>query len=270
MDADDATATADRGILDRPAPDPDEVLRTGPEDHHVVDLYLPSGPPPAWVVLVHGGFWRAEWDRTHLRPLAHALRAQGYAVALVEYVRTGMPGGGWPGTFDDVTAGLTAVRERAATAGPAPVVLVGHSAGGHLAAWLLHQQAAAAAPGLPEVAGAVSLAGCLDLAAVAELDLDEGAAVDLLGGTPAEVPERYDAADPARLGRTPYPLVVVHGTADEKVPLEVASSWWRAAATPGRDRLVLLDGVTHFPVIDPAAPTFAVLTEQVEELLGRR
>lgn len=268
---DDEPTSTDRGVLDRPAPPPDQVLRLGDAEHQVIDLYLPAGPAaPAWVVLVHGGFWRAEWDRTHLRPLATALRARGYAVALVEYARTGTAGGGWPGTFDDVAAALAAVRDHAATDRPAPVVLVGHSAGGHLAAWVLHQPAAAPARGRPDVVGAVSLGGCLDLAMVADLGLDDGAAVDLLGGSPAEVPGRYDAADPARLGRTPYPLVVVHGTADEKVPPAVARSWWRSAGTPGRDRLVLLDGVGHFPLIDPDAPAFAALTSQIGWLLDAR
>ena len=266
--------TADRGILGRTAPGPDRVLRYGPAGHQVVDLHLPAGdaPPPVWVVLVHGGFWRAEWDRTHLRPLADALRAQGYAVALLEYARTGMEGGGWPGTFDDVAAALSALRDHVASMsqGAPALVLVGHSAGGHLATWLLHQPAAAPAPGRPDLVGAVSLSGCLDLAAVADLGLDDGAAVDLVGGLPSQVPDRFETADPARLGRTPYPLVVVHGTADEQVPVAVAHSWWEAAATPGRDRLVLLDGVGHFPVIDPEAPAFGVLTDLLTELVAGR
>ncbi len=259
---------SDRGILDRPAPGPDRTLRYGPGPAQVVDLYLPPAPPPAWVVLVHGGFWRARWDRTHQRPLADALRARGYGVALVEYARTGMPGGGWPGTFDDAAAALLEVRRHAGE--EAPVALVGHSAGGHLAAWLLHQDVAAPQPGLAPVAGAVSLAGCLDLTLVAGLGLDDDAAAALLGGSPTEVPDRYAAADPALLGPTPYPLVVVHGTADERVPEGVADAWWRAAATPGRDRTERLEGVGHFPLIDPEAPAHAVLTAHLEALLGPR
>lgn len=276
--------SADRGILDRPAPDPDADLRYGELGHQRVDLFLPPAPPSAWVFLVHGGFWRAEWDRTHLRPLASALRDQGYGVALVEYARSGMPSGGWPGTFDDVAAGLAALRRYAhdqdagerpdpdaqAGVGPGPgprIVLVGHSAGGHLATWLLHQSAAA--PGPAPVAGAVSLAGCLDLSMVARLHLDDDAAADLMGGSPDEVPARYEAGDPARLGRTPYPMVVVHGTEDEQVPEAVADAWWEAAGTPGRDVDVRLEGVGHFPLIDSSAPPFAVLTQHLARLSGR-
>lgn len=257
----------DRGVLDRPGPAPGASLRYGERPEQVVDLYLPDSAPHAWVALVHGGFWRERWDRTHLRPLAGALRAQGYGVALLEYARSGMPAGGWPGTFEDVAAGLLAVRRHLGAG--VPLVLAGHSAGGHLALWLLHQDAAAAAPDLAPVAGAVSLAGCLDLGLVASLGLDEDAAGDLMGGSPAQVPQRYAVADPAALGRTPYPVVVVHGSADEKVPEQVAEAWWQAAGSPGRDRMVRLEGVSHFPLVDPLDPSYEVLLQQIEGLLGR-
>lgn len=254
-----------RDVLDRWAPAGRE-RRYGPAEHQVYEVF--DGPagrrpsPRALVVLLHGGFWRAEWDRAHLRPLAHALAGHGYAVALPEYVRTGMPGGGWPGTFEDVAAGLAAVREGAAPG--VPVVLVGHSAGGHLAVWLLHQAAASG------VHGAVSLAGVLDLGLAAELSLDDGAVQDLLGGGPDDVPDRFAATDPASLGRTPYPVVVVHGGADAQVPPEVARRWWAAAGTPGRDELVELPGVDHFALVDPRASTFPVLTSALDRLADTR
>lgn len=253
------TADPLRAVLDHPVLPPGRTTSYGPLPHQVYEVF---GDPAAaaWLVLVHGGFWRAQWDRTHLRPLASALAREGYAVALVEYARTGMVGGGWDGTSTDVRAALGAVR---AEADGAPVVIVGHSAGGHLAVWLLHQPEAAG------VAGAVSLAGCLDLAMVADLGLDDGAAVDLVGGTPQTHPNRYDAADPARLGRAPYPVVVVHGTADEAVPVSVARSWWQACADPGRDVLDLQDGITHFPLIDPAGPCYPRLLAHLEHLAAR-
>ncbi|GAA5167178.1 lipase [Ornithinimicrobium tianjinense] len=238
---------------------PGRTSAYGPLPHQIYEVF---GDPasPAWVVLVHGGFWRAEWDRTHQRPLAVALAQEGYAVALVEYARTGMAGGGWDGTFTDVRAALSAVLAEAAGA---PVALVGHSAGGHLAVWLLHQ------PEAVGVGGAVSLGGCLDLALAADLGLGDDAAVDLVGGTPLTHPARYDAADPARLGRAPYPVVVMHGTADEAVPVSVARSWWEACAEPGRDVLDVMEGTTHFPLIDPAAPSYPTLLAHLRRLTVR-
>ena len=88
-------------MLTRTGPPPAQTLSYGPDQDHVVDLWLPDGGPAPLVVLIHGGFWRAAIDRMHLRPMAGGLVAAGYAVAVAEYRRTGQPGGGWPGTFDE-------------------------------------------------------------------------------------------------------------------------------------------------------------------------
>ncbi|MGH3919835.1 MAG: alpha/beta hydrolase, partial [Pseudonocardiaceae bacterium] len=111
------------------------TLSYGPEPDQVVDLWGAEGGPAPLVVLVHGGFWRAAIDRMHLRPMAVGLVAAGYAVAVLEYRRTGQPGGGWPGTFDDVAAALDRLPELVEPYGldAAGAVWAGHSAGGHLA-----------------------------------------------------------------------------------------------------------------------------------------
>lgn len=253
-----------REILTRPAPPPSRTVRYGPGAHEVYEVYAAADRDPAssrpGVVLVHGGFWRSGYDRTHLRPLATRLAADGWDVALLEYRGTGADGGGWPRTLDDVRAGLARVREE-----PGPLtrpVLVGHSAGGHLAVCLLHRPEGA---GLP---GAVSLAGCLDLALVARLGLGEGAAVALLGGEPEEVPRVMAEADPVALGPAPAPVVLVHGTEDDRVPLAVSYSWMEQVGAPGRDRLVELPGCGHFGVIDPDHPAYAEVLAAVESLVG--
>lgn len=255
------TNSADRGILTATGPEPVRRAAYGPAAHHVYEVFLPDTPPRAWVVLVHGGFWRAEWDRAHLRPLAAGIAGEGYAVALVEYVRPGMSGGGWPATGEDLAAAVAAVvRDEAAGI---PVVLVGHSAGGHLAVWVLHR------PESEGVRGAVSLAGCLDLRLVHEEDLGDGAALNLMAATPQEQPEAWAEADPARLGRTPYPVAIVHGDRDERVPVAVSRSWWERAGTPDRDRWHVLPDAGHFSLIDPEAPAYTTLRESVEGLLRR-
>lgn len=247
-----------RDVLTRVARAPDRVEMFGGGGHQVYDVYEPgpAGDTDGWVVLVHGGFWRAEHDRTHLYPMAAALADRGHRVALVEYRRTGMPGGGWPATGLDVAAAVQTVRDRECPTGE-PVVLVGHSAGGHLATWLAHQPAGTG------VAGVVSLAGCLDLALVRELGLGDGAAADLMHGIPASRAEIHRAADPARLGPAPATVTVLHGDADQIVPVEVSRSWWAQAARPDRDRLVVLPGVGHFALIDPSSEAFAVVAEAI-------
>jgi len=273
------------GILERAAPPPALTVRYGPRPEHVIDLWLPpdqptrgaashqptrgaashqlaSGAAPheptrgaaPLIVLIHGGFWRPAFDRAHLAPMAHALAAAGYVVAVPEYRRAGMAEEGWTGTFDDIAAALEAAGPLAEEHGadPSDLTWAGHSAGGHLALW------AAARPGLPAgsrwrgpctATHVVSLAGCNSLRLCAEWNLGAGAARNLMGGMPDEVPERYAVADPAALPSPPVPVTLVHGTADDTVPLAMSQLF-------GAGRLVAIPGAGHFDVIDPVSPAW--------------
>jgi acetyl esterase/lipase len=245
----------DSSVLDRPAPPPDLTLRYGPLPEHVVDLRLPAAVPgraAPLIVLIHGGFWRPAYDRTHLGPMSHALAAAGYMVAVPEYRRAGMAEEGWMGTFDDIALAADQVSGIAGAHGAdtSTVTWAGHSAGGHLALW------AAARPGLPPSgAGSrwraafsgthvVSLAGCTSLRLCAEWNLGGGAVRSLMGGGPDEVPERYAVADPAALPPPAVPVTLLHGTADEQVPAEMSRAF--SAGT-----LVEITGAGHFDLIDP-------------------
>jgi acetyl esterase/lipase len=257
-------------ILDRPAPPPHAELRYGERPDQVADLWRPPeaaasrtpteppAPPAPLVVVLHGGFWRAAFDRTHVRPLCAALAAAGYLVAAPEYRRTGQPGGGWPGTADDVRAALTSLPEHLATGAtaPRPVLLLGHSAGGHLALWAASQVRPTG------LAGAVSLAGVCDLRRADELGLgaagDRGAVDALLGGSPGQVPDRYAAADPMLLASPRVPVELVHGTLDTIVPPELSRRYaaYLATARTARVRLTELAGIEHFGLIDPLSPAW--------------
>lgn len=241
--------------------------------HRFGELTLPAGDARGVVVVVHGGFWRHAYDLSLGRPLAADLAASGLAAWNIEYRRVG-GGGGWTATFDDVAAAVDALAGpvQEAAGGRLPldrVVALGHSAGGHLAAWL------AARPGLPPGApgasplvtlrGAVSQAGVLDLVDAAERGVGGGAVSDLLGGSPAAVPDRYALASP--IARIPIgvPVIGVHGTADANVPLRQTE---RFAAASG-ERAVVLPSVDHFAVIDPATAAWSACRAAVEEILAR-
>jgi dipeptidyl aminopeptidase/acylaminoacyl peptidase len=172
-------------------------------------------------------------------------------VAIPEYRRTGADGG-WPGTFDDVRAAARMVPSLAAASRPGVidtdrVILAGHSAGGHLALW------AAADRTLPAV-GVVALAPVSDLRAAYELDLDRGAVRALLGGGPADVPERYAVTDPMGLMPVAARVVVLHGVLDLQVPVEMSRRFVTAARAAGGDvTLHELVDIEHFGLIDPAS-----------------
>lgn len=265
-------STDPREVLSRPAAPPDTTVSYGGLPEHVADVYLPASQDDVrtLVLVVHGGFWRAEYDRVHVRPMCEALASAGYTVASIEFRRTGQPGGGWPGTFDDVARAVDIVPDllsRTLATTLRRVVLLGHSAGGHLVTW------AASRPSLPTTspwyradAGAdlaVDLAGVCDLRLADALELDDHATRELLGGGPDDVPDRFMAADPAVL--TPaVPVVVVHGTEDQKVPIAVSRSFLKAMADAGADvRVVELAGVEHFGLIDPKSTAWPSVLEAV-------
>jgi acetyl esterase/lipase len=250
-----------REVLDRPVPPPDAIVRYGDHPDQVADVRLPAAPCGLpLVVVLHGGFWRSDWDRAHTGPLAAALAAAGHPVAQLEYRRTGAPGAGWRATFDDVTAGIAALPGLVTDLGVAVArpVLLGHSAGGHLALWYATTTA-------PAARGVVALAPVADLAEAYRLDLDDGAVAALLGGGPREWPERYAAVDPAVRRPPPLPTVIIHGDRDRQVPVDMSRRYAAAARRAGGPvDLVELPGVDHFALIDPLAPTWGEVTAALQ------
>ncbi len=247
----------------------------GPERQQFGDLRLPDRPGPhRVVVVVHGGFWRDAFDLAHLNDFCAALTAEGWATWNVEYRRLG-DGGGWPATFLDVAAAADHVRM---LAGPhaldaGRVVAVGHSAGGHLALWLAGRKRVAAespvhsADPLP-LRGVVALAGVADLRDGWRRRLGGGVVRDLIGGPPEQYPERFDAASPSELLPLGVPQVLVHGTEDAAVPVEVSRRYHAAAKEKGDEvRLVELPGAGHFEVIDPKSGEWPKVVEAVSSLV---
>lgn len=246
------------------------TLRYGPGDDQIADLRLPpdSGPSPAPVILfLHGGFWRAQYDRTHTGSLSVALAAAGTIVCTPEFRRTGQPGGGWPGTFDDVALAVDTLPALiAATLCPEPgnLVLAGHSAGGHLALWAAARRRIPApsdwhTPVLPW-SGVVALAPVSDLVACHAQWLDNGAAETLIGGGPERYPDRYALADPASLIPLGVPVHIVHGARDDRVPVSMSRDY-AGRATAAGDEVVLeeLPGCGHFELIDPVSSAWPVV-----------
>ncbi len=223
-------------ILDLSAPPADARHAYGPAPPQFGDLRLPPGPGPHPVaVVIHGGFWRAAYDLTHIGHLAAALTRAGVATWSLEYRRLGDPGGGWPGTLRDVGAGVDYLRTLAATV-PLDlgcVVTVGHSAGGQLAAWAagrarLPAGSRVATPDPLPLRGVVALAGVLDLPRAWALGLSKGVVADFLGGTPATVPDRYAQASPQALLPLGVPQRLLHGTADDTVPFAISAAYQAA------------------------------------------
>lgn len=258
-------------LLNRTVRGPDTIVRYGEGAEHVIELWFPKGVPPfRTVVVIHGGFWSAEYDRAHIRPLCVELAGRGYLTAALEYHRVGQDRGGWPGTFMDIADGLDALPgltdglvrgER--------TVLLGHSAGGHLAVWAAcRRRLPGGSPGHRAERlrgrGVVSLAGVCDLEVAHALDLDDGAVSRLLGGTPSQVPFRYRMADPRHLLPVEGHCVLVHGDEDDRVPLLVSERFHEAAVAEGSDiTMTKLAGIGHFELIEPNSTVFPVVLDAI-------
>lgn len=249
----------------------------GTEAAQFGELSLPDGPGPYPVaMLIHGGFWRARFDLSLMNGLAEDLVARGIAAWNIAYRRVGDPDGGWPNTLLDVAAALQYLGILAPVyeLDLARVVPIGHSAGGQLALWLAGHRSTPAGE-TPEVqmgvrlAGAISLAGVLDLEQGYRLNLGEGAVADFLQGSPDTVPERYAAASPGALLPLGIPQVLVHGTEDTRVPLGISLLYAQAARAAGDQvTLIELPGVDHFALIDPHSGAWEATAGALEGLLA--
>jgi acetyl esterase/lipase len=233
------------------------------------DLHLPGGPGPhPVIVLIHGGSWAARYGRVVMRGLVADLVRRGWAAWNIEYRRLGN-GGGWPATFADVAAAIDRLASLDAPLDLRRVSVLGHSAGGHLALWAAsREQLPAGAPGYiggepcVPLERAIAQAGVCDLAG-AYRRWHGGAARELMGGSPEEHPERYAAGDPMRLLPLGIPALLVHGTDDETVSVELSRSYERAASElGGAVELVEISGAAgrHRAHIDPRGAAWAAVT----------
>ncbi len=241
----------DESVLSRPAPEPDVVVSWGPGPLDVADVQLGGDDRPL-VVVVHGGFWRPAYDRRHLRPMIHALAADGFTAVAPEYRR--VPGDP-DATLEDVRVALRVVPVELRGRYDGRVVVLGHSAGGHLALW-----AAAVAPATGLV-GTVALAPVADLGAADRERLGGGAVAAFLGAAAATRPD----LDPTRMVSAVTPVTLLHGVDDEVVPLRQSEAY--AAAHPDAT-LRAIPGAGHFALVDPESAAWPQVVAAVRDMAG--
>jgi len=234
----------DRSVFDLIQSAPTNSFNYGENADQVIDFYLPDKSDKPTIVLIHGGYWRPEYNRKHLAPLAQKFTDLGWPVALIEYRRIiGNP----DAALSDV---MSAIKELINQ--NKKLILIGHSAGGHLALLAANKLS---------VLGVIALAPVTDLVKAEELDLDEGAVSDFLG-TSASL--RADL-DPARQPTSTVPTTLIHGVLDIRVPV-VFSRDYVAKAESSNIKFIELESVGHFELIDPRHTIFELILEQLAQI----
>jgi acetyl esterase/lipase len=234
------------------------------------------------VICVHGGFWKNRVPLDIMNPLTEDLTSRGLATWNIEYRRVGDEGGGWPGLFHDVSNGTDFLRQIADEnhLDLSRVVVVGHSAGGHIGLWLaarhlLPKDSEIRTSETPlNIKAVVSLAGVCDfdlMQATHRMRIDEmrGAVsdnpvYDLMEGSPFEQPERYAHASPIKLLSIQSKQILIHGGCDLNVPIGISQNYYKAAQTAGADvELIEIQNAEHFKVINPDADCWPIIAKAV-------
>ena len=236
------------------------------------ELWLPEGIGPfPVVVFVHGGCWLNAFDITHTHAASTALAQAGYAVWSLEYRRVGDPGGGWPGTFDDISLGVNHVLELTDRypLDVGRVYLVGHSAGGHLALWAAGRAMPSGKKASLKVSGVITLAGITDLESYSTGPSScQRAAVRLMDGLPERWPDRYRQASPIHDLPLSVPATLIYGTSDSIVPMSQAEFYYQSAnqsAGTSNVKLMPIEGAGHFDLIHPGTDAWQHLLEALRE-----
>jgi acetyl esterase/lipase len=251
-----------QSIFELEPPKADQRVRYGNDPFQFADLRFPAGTKPWAVVMnIHGGFWRAAYDLTHAGHLCAGLTKAGFATYNVEYRRVGNPGGGWPGTFEDIRNSYAYLRQHARelNCDPDRIVVMGHSAGGQLALCLAGHE--------PTITCAVSLNGVLDLLRAYDLHLSNDAVVEFLHGTPQQVPEHYREASPMKL-KVAARQAIITGTADDIVPPDFSRKYAAKKKIGEHVELIEIPKADHFDLIDPRTDAFKIIVQTVQKLLA--
>ncbi len=215
----------------------------GSDPDQIWERYSPAlASGKATLLLIHGGYWRPIFDREHFRDLAVSLANTGYEVVLAEYRRiSGDP----DSTLSDIGSILKSLDGE-------KLLLIGYSAGGQLA--LL------TAPNFSHVQGIIGLAPVTDLLKTEELGLGENAVRVWLSGSAVKFPH----LNPRVVEVPKVPIRFIHGTADDRVPIELSETYCAEKRESGADiSLVRLEGLGHFDLMDPNSVAFPTLLRAI-------
>jgi acetyl esterase/lipase len=265
-------------LLGRPAPKATVRVAYGPDPLQVAELWRPEGKGPfPTVLMIHGGCWRSGTASLHVMDYAaDDLRQRGFAVWNIEYRGVDRPGGGYPGTFQDVNAAADAMlaHAREYKLKTDRIVVLGHSAGGHLALWLAGRSKLPASSPLKDdrrlpVAWTISLGGLPDLATAKE-GCGERTVARLLAGSSR--PDPLSDTSPAQLLPLATPRILIHGGLDDTAPPTQGKAYVAAARKAGDIKAwtYSIRGDGHVEEIAPGSRTWESVAASLESVFASR
>jgi len=272
------------------------ALPSSPADHRIQygsgpfqfgDLRLPTTSQRRPVaVVIHGGCWKSKHgdltaDLENTSPLSSALTSLGIATWNIEYRQIDNPGGGWPGTFDDVANAVDYLRVLAKSypLDLTRVVVIGHSAGGHLATWAaarhrLSRESPLFSTSPLRVTGVVNLAGPGNLASFLPIEglvCGDAVITKLMGGSPSEMPDRYRDGSPSNLLPMGVRQVLIVGAQDNTVPPAMVKEYGQDARNKGDDvEITVVENAAHFELIAPGSIAWPKVEEAMLVMLKPR
>lgn len=283
----EASAQAPRllraGDLDTLPARPGERMAYGRDSLQFGELRLPGVTPGARVpvvVVIHGGCWFSPYaSARNTAALADVLTRDGLATWNIEYRRYDHPGGGWPGTFRDVASAIDHLRVVAhrQPIDTTRVLLVGHSAGGHLALWTASRGRHPVDPALASEAPPLAVRGVVSVGGISDLreyfgrerqSCGNPAVESLLGGLPDSVPARVRAGSPIERLPLGVPIRDLAGETDRVAPLTARQAFVQAARRAGDDAELITVPGGHFEPMAPGTEGGQTLRQTIRTLLG--
>lgn len=233
--------------------DLDPITTRGPAPNGF-ELVMPDDPTGApTVVFVHGGAWVAG-SPSSLRSLAQEVAERG-AIAINLGYSTLLMGGGYPRTFDEIACGIRQARAMGdQLGGSGELVVVGHSAGAHLALVVALDESAWGQD--CPFSGSAAPDRFVGLAGFYDIDQVDVLLQGFLGGPRTEIPQVWDAVDPyVQIDRDApgvgaFPVRLHVGDQDTLAPIELSRRLSDELEAAGADASTApVAGADHFAIM---------------------